>query len=204
MINVERLGQSKIRHPVDIIEDFQQGSNTIQTPMNPLFTNPIKTGKNTMNNFKEEIINNKEFLTPIHFKGTDSFYMCCLYFIDKSTPCVKLIDAKVTLKLFKRDLIKHLTSEKNLYIKLGFNRKKKLTPELLESYIDNNDSIDINVATYLSRLLKIDFVFINHNKKPTVISKKEHTESIIFINNDENYKVHKNKVNNTELDKFLK
>jgi hypothetical protein len=196
IIDIAKLGESKISHPVEVIEQFQQSSD-YRPNIEPKFTNPIKLNENTMNNF--DIFNG--FMIPQHFKKANSFYMCCLYIIDTSIAANKLINAKMILKSFRNDLIKHLTSEKQLYKKLGFNKKRTLTPEKLSEYLTEEDSINVEVLTYLSRLLKNDFVIMN--KKNTSITKKDHTTTCIFKVFGDNFAVYHTVVENDNLPNIL-
>lgn len=175
MINFCNLGPSKVTHPLNVIKDLEQGSPLPEYKVE--FVNPIKNYDHIMNTFSNKDDN---YIYPIHFTKADSFYMCCLFIIGESIAASKLIDAKVILKSFRNDLKHHLTSEKNLYKKLNFSKRSTLSVDQLKDYLGNNEEdINENVYTYLSRLLKNDFVVIQ-NKHITHISKKSHTHTYIF------------------------
>lgn len=175
MINFCNLGPSKVTHPLNSIAELEQGSSSPE--YKATFVNPIKDYDHLMNTFVD---NDTNYIYPLHFSKADSFYMCCLFIIGESIAASKLVDAKVTLKSFRHDLQHHLTSEKNLYKKLNFSKRSTLTSDQLKGYLGVKESnINDNVYTYLSRLLKNDFVVI-HNKQITHISKKAHTQTYIF------------------------
>jgi hypothetical protein len=185
MIDFCKLGSSQVTHAIQIVEDLEQQSSLTDEEKNTFnIYNPVTKLEHIMNNFDHI----DEFVIPSFFSGADSFYMCCLHIIDKTIAITKLIDAKVILKSFKRDLSYHLDSEKSVYKKLGFNKRKKLTIDYIRSEI-NNTVLDEIVYIYLSRLLKFDFIIIQGRSNVTHISKKSHTSTYIFKLEDNKYSV---------------
>jgi hypothetical protein len=198
MIDFCKLGNSQVIHTIQTIDDLEQNS-TIKYEKNSCnIYNPVTKFEHIMNNFDNS---DDEFVIPSFFSGADSFYMCCLHIIDKTIAITKLIDAKVILKSFKRDLAHHLDSEKAVYKKLGFNKRKKLTVDYIRSIISNDYLEDDDIVyIYLSRLLKFDFIIIKGNSTPIHISKKAHTATYIFKIEDNKYSVLKEAKQNADFD----
>ena len=129
--------------------------------------------------------------------------------IDSKVGVLKIEDVHAELSKFKKDLAKNLGSDKQLFKKYGFSRKKTLNLESMQTAIDvqNSDaSMTDDIIMYLAKLAKINMCIINSTfERKDVECGDEMSRWLVFKQSSEGYALysHSEFASINELNAFM-